>query len=239
MAYAYTYGDVLSKFTLDFFNSILAIKNPPVLSQLSLKRVHKKPFLHKIEEKIGSLTAEQKDELISEFLSILPNTDSTHAYTEAENVYRKKRFAKYDQYFSDIELQFKNMKSSEKKLVVIEAFVGIESNILKIRNELSTYAVESEDTEPYMLTEQILSICQSLVSNSIKLLKSGRKKDDELQWSMFLVLMSLLNLEAVRRGKKKIESLYDLVAILTSAMKQEVERKEISRDAYEVFNLAI
>ena len=239
MNYSYTYVDVLGKFTPDFFNSMLGIKNPAVLSPLSLKRVHRKPLLHKIQDKIDSLTVEEKEELIGELLSILPSTDTSHTYTEAENTYRKKRFAKYEKYFSDIDSQFNSMRDSERKLIITEALVGIDSTILKIRNELPAYAVESDDTEPYMLMEQIFSICQTLIENSLKILKSKAKKEREIQFSMFLVLTAFLNLEAVKRGTKKIDSLYDLLAILSSAADETTETKEIDRRAYEVFNLTI
>ena len=238
MVYAYNYSNVLQKFEYDIFSSLLAIKLPTSMSDLFFRKTHKTHILKKINERVIKLSSEEREELINEFLLLLPMEESVEEYNEFYRQLKESEFKEYNKYFSDFEKEYKNLRPSARKQVLWEALKQIEAQIVKIKTMASSYALESKNIEPYLITDQLLDVCLGIIHSAKDILKK-KKVGKELDYLMGLIFFSLLNLEAVRRGKRRIDYLYGSLSLMSVLVEEDLTKnQELNREMYEVLSLS-
>lgn len=219
-AVRYGYREVLDFYFDDIFGIILGALKPFLSSYEFLRRKHAGWKFRKILE-MRHLSEEEKNALIEEFITCLPEDPTYRAYLESYS----KILGVFERRFRDVlplleEISRILTPQEQEKIVRMQVFKS-RGVIESLRESLSEAILDTEEPEQAMLIDQALALASMLVDEALK------EKSPERQGEYMLgVLILLLRVEGIRRGVQSPEKLYNDVAVISGKLRK-VESFEV------------
>lgn len=228
----YDHIDVLNLRADEIYRGVLFTLRPITSAKEFLRHLHK-GYQTKYLDSFNNISDEDRDELIIFLTDALPEEQTMKGYSDTtKKIGEIENHPKFGAYFKKFKKYFDQLDREQQFGLMRACFQKISLMIDSLRNGISQEIFEIDDYENLLLIDQALAIAKQLSERINNLI--DRRKKIPAQEMMFL-LNIFLQIEGIRLNRLKPESLYDVIAFLTTIFSEELKKvQEIDSDLYTI-----
>jgi len=221
----------------DIEKALLQISNPLFIAVEHFKIKRQQYKVRDIKNYIEGISIEEKEKMISELVEMLPQDVNLQSYKKFfEEIFKEERKdLKFIKFFNELKERVKFLSVEDRVSLLYAALNDVEYSLEKIRDHILGEIADAKNIEDFLVVDQALRVASLLAKKLKKNVKSA-KKPKEIKDEIMLLLILLLRLESVRRGKIKPEDLYEDIALVMDHISLPIPTRLEEEKIYEILS---